>query len=153
MEWTEWESFKEGKIREIPERAGIYQFRCLDEEGKPILISRLRKKDALGIIYIGQTENLQRRINNFWKTITRRERSLHAAGWTYISCCYDELFPPENLQFRYKVTKNSIDEEFMLLLSYLKEFRDLPPLNSNRGRYPDNWEKKWKEVFGRLPLQ
>jgi hypothetical protein len=150
--WTKWEFFEEEGICGIPEKEGVYQFRCIDEDGHPKPIKRLLGNELEGIIYIGKSKNLQKRINGFWTTIQKQDRSRHAASWTYVSYNYYPIFSPKHLQYRYFVAKNPIANEFFLLLSYRKKFMDLPPLNSNMGNYPGGWEGKWVEIIGRKPL-
>ena len=153
MKWSEWLPFGEVALGGLPEKEGIYQFRCVDEKGTPIMISRLKGKDSNGIIYIGSSENLKNRIKGFWKTIENWDRSRHAAAWTYCTFKYDSLFPPHNLQFRYIATKSTTRYEFDLLLGYRKKFMDLPPLNSNRPPYPYDWKARIRKVFGMEPIE
>src|SRR4030042_2623203 len=151
--WSNWSRFRVEELSTIPKREGIYQFRCVDEKGAPIMISRLKGKDSNGIIYIGSSENLKNRIKGFWKTIEKWDRSRHAAAWTYCTFKYDSLFPPHNLQFRYIATKSMTRYEFDLLLGYRKKFMDLPPLNSNRPPYPYDWKARIRKVFGMEPIK
>lgn len=150
--WSEWRFFEEEATSGIPEKAGVYQFRCVGVEGNPKPIRRLLGDDLEGIVYIGKSDNLQKRIKGFWTTIQKQDRSRHAASWAYVSLDFFPIFPPKNLQYRYLLVKTPIPTEFSLLLFYQKEFMDLPPLNSSRGNYPGNWEKKWSEIIGREPL-
>ena len=62
MKWSEWLPFGEVALGGLPEKEGIYEFRCVGEKGAPIVISRLKDKDSNGIIYIGSSENLKNRI-------------------------------------------------------------------------------------------
>jgi hypothetical protein len=151
--WSKWQPFNEKRLVLIPRKPGIYQFRCISSKGFPLNIPRLKRTDPAGVIYIGESDDLKKRVSNFWITIRERGKSRHAAGWTYCSFNYFPLFPPKNLQFRYKVMQNTIAGEFDLLLSYRKKFMDLPPLNSTRSQYPRNWRKKMKEAFGVNPLK
>ncbi len=152
MNWSEWKSFRKEALSQIPEKAGIYQLRSLRDDGNPQSISRLLGKDQEGIVYIGESSNLKKRIQGFWSTITKRDRSRHAAGWSYVTFDFQKTFPPESLQFRYSPSEDFLAVEFDLLLFYLKEFGDRPPLNTNRGIYPDDWEEKIEKVFGHKPL-
>ena len=150
--WSHWSRFKVKELSNIPKRESVYQFRCVDSEGVPIVISRTKNKDPGGIIYIGSSYNLRTRLSAFWRTIEIQDRSRHAAVWTYCSFGYSSLFPARRLQFRYKVTPNTTTSEFNLLLAYRKKFMDLPPLNSNRPPYPGDWKARIKKVFGKPPL-
>jgi hypothetical protein len=150
--WTKWKSFGEEELRDIPKKPGVYEFRCVGKNGKPVSIPRLVRKDKEGIVYIGQSNDLHKRITGFWVTIQEEDFTRHAAGWTYVSMNFYPIFPPDRLRFRYKVAKNPSAVERGLLLPYLRKFMALPPLNFSRGHYPHNWKKQWSEVFGRQPL-
>ncbi len=150
--WSNWSLFRVEELSTIPKREGVYQFRCIDTKGDPMVISRSKNRDSDGIIYIGSSVNLRTRLRGFWRTIQMHDRSRHAAAWTYCSFSYSSLFPAKRLQFRYKVTPNPTSSEFNLLLAYRKKFMDLPPLNSNWPPYPGDWEARIKRVFGRPPL-
>ena len=151
-DWTEWMGFGEEELMDIPKKRGVYQFRCVDQKGIPVPIQRLIGKDSGGIVYIGQCNDLHKRIKGFWVTIQEKDFSRHAAGWSYVSMNFYSIFPPNRLQFRYKTAKNPAAVERALILYYLKEFMALPPLNFSRGTYPYNWKKQWTEVFGWPPL-
>jgi hypothetical protein len=150
--WSKWLPFKLKELSNIPKKKGVYKFRCVDRKGAPIVIGRSKNKDPEGIIYIGSSVNLKRRLKEFWRTIENKDRSRHAAAWTYCSFSYSSLFPAKRLQFRYKVTPNITTSEFDLLLAYRKKFMDLPPLNSNRSPYPGDWKTRIKKVFRKPPL-
>jgi hypothetical protein len=150
--WSGWSRFGMKELSNLPEREGIYQLRCVDGAGVPITIARLNNNDPDGIIYIGSSDNLRKRLKGFWRTIEIRDRSRHAAAWTYCSFGYDSIFPPNQIEFTYQVTRNKVTTEFGLLLNYRKEFMDLPPLNSNRPPYPGDWKARIRKVFGRPPL-
>jgi hypothetical protein len=152
IHWSGWKIFHMNDLSSIPEKRGVYQFRCPDDDKTPKTISRLLDKDIDGIIYVVKSDNLSRRINAFWKTVTKRDRSRHAAAWTYCSYDYESIFLPDRLQIRYFVGGDPECLEFDLLLEYFKRFKDLPPLNSSRGKYPNDWKKKFAEIFGRKPL-
>lgn len=153
IKWSKWSPFDDCKLKKIPEKEGIYQFRCVDEKGIPIVISRLKGKDPNGIIYIGSSKNLKTRIKGFWTTIKNWDRSRHAAAWTYCTFRYDSLFRPKNIQFKYAVTKSTTNYEFELVLEYRKKFMDLPPLNSNRPPYPYDWRSRIRKKFGKDQLE
>lgn len=151
--WSKWRRFDEKSIVTIPRKPGVYQFRCLSDKGLPLAIPRLSKIDSKGIIYIGESGDLRKRLLDFRATLKDRKKSRHAAGWTYCSFNYFPIFPPRRLQFRHKVLRNPIAEEFELIMSYRKTFMDLPPLNSIRSEYPWNWKKRMREIFGVEPLK
>jgi len=141
----------------IPEKSGIYVIRYI-KNGRPFKISRLYGIDKKGIISIGETKDLNKRLKEFYKTVEgQRKSSNHAAGWYYVSCKYDRLFKKDGLQFKFKITESKKEaerEEFILLAKYRNKFLDLPPLNNNPGKYPEkDWEDIMKAIFKREPLK
>jgi hypothetical protein len=152
--WSRWRYFKELTSGNVPESAGVYQIRCVNQRGTPQKLIRLASIDKDGILGIGESNNLYRRLRQFWVTISKKDYTRHAAAWHYLSFCYDQRFPENCLQFRYKKVKNkdmATCLEFDLLLKYRKKFMDGPPLNNSRGKFPDDWEKRIKKAFGRFP--
>jgi hypothetical protein len=150
--WSNWFRFRAEELSTIPKKKGVYQFRCIDNKGVPMVIPRSKNKDPDGIIYIGSSVNLRTRLNGFWRTIQMLDRSRHAAAWTYCSFSYSSLFPAKRLQYRYKVALSFTTSEFDLLLAYRKKYMDLPPLNLNSPPYPGDWKNRIKKVFGKPPL-
>ncbi|MBI5587486.1 MAG: hypothetical protein HY889_03860 [Deltaproteobacteria bacterium] len=151
--WSKWRSFKEKEsaLNEIPEEPGIYQFRSV-KKGIPIKIQRLKKNDEKGILSIGESGNLKKRIKAFWYSLKNKDYSSHAAAWHYLSFGFDKNFPAHSLEFRYKKSgtkSKAIKEECIELLRYRNKFMDGPPLNISRGKYPPSYEKIFKQITGR----
>jgi len=157
MEWSDWIPFLEINRHNIPERPGVYIIRYSQIKGAPAKVSRAYGIDKQGILSIGETSNLRDRLRGFYRTIKGNRRSSnHAASWYYVSCRYDRFFKKEGLQFRFKVTNTKEEaerEEFILLAKYRNKFLDLPPLNNNPGKYPEeDWKEIMKAIFQREPL-
>lgn len=155
-QWSEWVFFSDIKKHTIPGRAGVYIIRCIENNSKPFKIYRAYGIDENGTLSIGESSNLENRLHGFYRTIQPFvTRSNHAASWYYVSFKYNRFFKEDNLQFRYKVTSNkkgAEKQEFILLTGYRNQFLDLPPLNNNPGKYPEDWEKVMKSITGREPL-
>jgi hypothetical protein len=152
--WSKWKPIEEALTGDVPEKAGVYQIRCVDKTGKPVAINRLARKDKEGIVGIGESGNLKTRLGQFNKTIIKKDYTRHAAAWHYLSFRYDKIFPVKLLQVRYKTTRNKSTAtkiEFELLLKYRKIYMDSPPLNNSRGKFPYDYSSRIKKLFKPIP--
>jgi hypothetical protein len=105
-------------------QSGVYQIRAVKHDEKPILIGRLRKRDAKGIIYIGYSER---------RTIPRRIKLNVDNEKGYASVKHK--LPKHYLQARaMRVSRNNArDIEIELLNEYRKKYGELPPFNLKLG--------------------
>ena len=93
-------------------------------------ISRMVGIDDDGILAIGESDNLSRRLNQFYQTITGANS--HSAGRRFYSLQLQQYFPPADLRVRWQSTQSKHDAlrlEAMTHLAYLHEHREMPPLN------------------------
>jgi hypothetical protein len=118
----------------IPSSSGVYQVRWA-VDNKPQPIPRAKDIDEKGILYIGQSGNLRKRIKDFWNGILGE--GTHTSGWTYDFYEFRKKFKPEQLEVQWmEVPKNEIRElETVLLLEYVSDYLDKPPLNIAIPRY------------------
>jgi len=128
-EWSDWISFQEKKLEEVPSSSGVYQLSSVIN-GHTQPIHRVDGIDENGLLYIGKTKNLKSRIRGFWRYITS-EKGNNTAGFTYIFYDYERKFKPDQLQVRWMLLpEDEIDEiETKLLDDYLNKYLDSPPLN------------------------
>lgn len=130
----------------------VYQVRLTDAKGQPLPIGRLGGIDTGGILYIGKSDNLSRRLTNW-------ERGPHSGGETYALMRRTEAFarPPLEdglLEYRARYPGDISAEypalaelrdgpdseiavirmvakcEVALLARYFSRFGELPPCNS-----------------------
>jgi len=123
-EWSKWSKFTEEALNNIPNSAGVYKIRC------PHTLPRVLNKDEDGILAIGKSNNLKKRLKQFWETVNGKS-SEHAEGITYYDLYFDKIFPPSELEFSFKeVPDKDVDvEEARLLGEYEEKYGELPPLN------------------------
>jgi hypothetical protein len=124
-----WYSLKTLDFSIIPSSSGVYQIRWA-VGGKPQPIPRVNGDDEKGILYIGQSKNLRKRIENFWL-------KRHTAGWTYDFYEFRKKFKLEELEVQWvEFPESEIGElETFLLMDYVAEYLDHPPLNIAIPRY------------------
>jgi len=133
----------------VKKKSGVYQIRCYNE-GKPQIIGRLITKDKLGILYIGYSSNINKRLKEFIKGINNESRE-HPAGYRYYILELDKkrVFRKNNLKFTLKYLGDYKKEEARLLMGYADYFGELPPLNSQdiNQVYENLKLRKYKKEF------
>jgi len=132
LKWSEWCSLETLDFSAVPLSEGVYQVRWAIH-GKPKIIHRANGDDKLGILYIGEGSNLQKRIKNLWRGIYYGHG--HTAGWTYDWHGLKEKFKPEHLEVRWAESPLCDAEEEKLLIEYVEKYFDKPPLNMRIPRH------------------
>jgi hypothetical protein len=142
--WSAWSLLTRASIASVPPTPGVYQTRCVKEDGTPLPIPRAFDTDAEGTLAYGQTVSLRQRLTKMFNTLQPgAKRSTHAAMWTYLAFDYSRLAPRDRIEFRFQQTNNKSkaeDLESELLTDYHCRFLDLPPLNRKPGRDFATWE-------------
>jgi hypothetical protein len=83
--WSDWLSPDSVERKSVPERAGIYMLRVVDEHGQPAFLVSQRGSDLHGVIYIGMTGSSNSLKNRFmslvraWKTVSKWKRVPHGS--------------------------------------------------------------------------
>ena len=134
LEWFQWIAIRTLNLSDVTAASGVYQIRWAID-GKPTSIDRANGIDKSGLLYIGKTKNLKRRLRAFCRGIFER-RTTHTAARTYFWDSFDKKFKPDQLEVRWAVvSKDELDDyEFALLGDYIQAYLDTPPLNISRGR-------------------
>jgi len=130
QEWSDWFSFEcPDDITDIvPKRPGIYQVRHVkDKVAQPV--QRFNGQDDQGLLYIGQTTNLRRRLREFMKSACSGTAG-HSAGRTF-HMYYAVRLKPDDLEFSWLAVSigKAKTLERKLLDRYQKRYLDRPPLN------------------------
>ena len=127
--WSGWSTFS--NMSGVPERPGAYVIATRQT------ITRISGQDKNGILSIGETDNLSKRLQMFLSCANGNRHRGHTAGWRYRELCLDKLFPIASLHFRWK-SELSKEKAYALEGELLKEYAsqhcELPPLN-----YKYNW--------------
>jgi hypothetical protein len=113
-------------------------------------ISRAVGRDREGVLDIGKSVHLRRRLAAFFRCVTaKKARHGHMAGWRYKDLGLHRQYPPERLEVCW-CTAEDEDEALRLeadaLEEYARKHGELPPLN-----YGGNWaERKRQATTGHL---
>lgn len=117
---------------EIPEKEGVYKIICLDNKQFPKHIPRATGVDIEGILYIGTSINLNKRLTDFKKgLLPTYESNPHIAARRYlkISSLVKE-YHYQNMIAEFVVTKDHKIKERETIDNYIAKFGEAPPLNS-----------------------
>lgn len=126
---------------------GVYAIRLIDAaSGKPIPIGRFLGIDRNGILLIGVSNDLGKRLHDFYHSYLEDART-HSEGRrlhlvSMMSKFEEEIYPESSMQFHVKRIpdeEQAKHEEERLLKSYFKRFGELPPLNATVGKKRVLW--------------
>ena len=120
---------------------GVYRVRIFNTDGKPSPIRRALGVDTDGILDIGESNNLRKRLREFWGC-ARGKYYPHSAGIEYRKWKLDQHWPLEQLHFDFIHVREKADAEKLelrMIDNYRKQFYDRPPLNKSQG-------KRWKNL-------
>jgi hypothetical protein len=133
------EKYNEG----IKEEPGIYKIFMVDGKMNPIPTSRYLSQDKNGILYIGSTDNVQRRLAEIKKSLPYPKNEKEV----YISDCHQfgrkaKLIKKLKIEselnsIRVEVcyTDNFLSEEASALEEYFQDYGELPPFNDKFGSW------------------
>ena len=160
MELLEW---KYDKVKSIPAKEGFYILYLKRE------IPKIYKNDPMGILYIGKSKNLQRRLkiidaNEDWETdYEKNNRKMFNHSTLTFAVDFDtrhNLVPhsplidegvihnTDKLHLKYCVSKSHEEDEKKLLNAHTMLFGQLPPFNSQGSSLKDVWNAEnsiWNE--------
>ena len=120
---------------QVDSRPGIYRIRAFGQNRKPLHISRFSGSELLGILHIGESSNLRRRIQEFRHSIEGRWR--HQAGNEFDYWGFSKVVPQVLLRFDYiyvDTKQDAIEIETRLHVEYRNRYLDRPPLDGTSGR-------------------
>ena len=133
---------------------GIYKIRLV-KKGYPIEIPRLLDIDKDGILMIGSSTNIDRRIKCFRGAMNGGGHAHSAGQRLYLLRIYTNFSERYNnceIQYSFASLPNenmSKDEEERLLKCYFKRYGEVPPLNNNLPNRID-WENLNCDYYTRL---
>ena len=152
--WSEWKDISSVKdfSEDIGKSPGVYEIRLANLARQSIHISRLFGDDEEGLLAIGESVNLGRRIKEFHNAYTAGVFGRHSVGdrlFLVLMCQYSRFKTNYQnkswLQFRVmKLSSKAAAqaEEERLLKDYFKAHGELPPLNCSM---PD--KNNWDEII------
>jgi hypothetical protein len=135
-EWSVWRDIND--FDDFGKCCGVYKLRLTDQVGGPSLIGRFLGCDHDGLLAIGQSVNLARRIKEFRDAYAGKRFLRHSVGdrLFLVRLCQHTSLKLNNVRVQIAVMKleNKVAAqaaEENLLKKYFKGFGELPPLNSN----------------------
>lgn len=128
---------------------GVYKILLYENEETPTCIPRFLGEDENGILMIGKSKNIKKRLNYFIRAACGRSYS-HAEGKRLSIIkneCPEYKSDFDNYELFYCFKRLDSDkemdkEEEILLKCYFKRFGEIPPLNNNLP----NRDKEWNEL-------
>jgi hypothetical protein len=119
----------------MPDNGGVYKIIATDGYGNPKSINRVCGIDKDGILYIGESNSIQKRMGDFTKSAVRNYKSTnHSGGVLYSqSDLLCEQYPYNDFYVMYEVCDNHTNKEKELLKDYFLMFGEYPPLNNSNG--------------------
>ena len=116
---------------DIPTNGGIYQ---LYFKSTYRIIMRFKGGDKTGMLYVGETENLKRRLYNLRLGLINANTKIHSIAGYYVEFNFEKYFPLEKLFVKYESCKNHKERENEILVRYIKRFGELPLFNFKRPK-------------------
>ena len=119
----------------IPDKPGIYKLIAIDDKGAPRIINRFLGVDNDGILYIGKTENIRKRLTNMRRAFLPKYTSTkHIAVRRYQEITgIKDSHPITNLVVCIEVVSDKMKSakglESELFKNYEAVFGERPPLN------------------------
>jgi hypothetical protein len=129
--WTDWNPLNTLDFSRVPNAPGAYVV------ATNIPINRIVGPDSDGFLDVGESSSLRKRFKDFCKCIKNRHIEGHAAGWRYSFYHLKHQFPISTLRIRWLIMPSRAEAkkiEGYLLLAYLRQHYELPPLNNR-----ENW--------------
>lgn len=152
-EWSEWKrlGFEYGLgFSSVPTTPGAY----IVATDKPI--NRCVGTDSHGILTIGESDSLRRRLFAFCACAVAHGVEGHSAGWRFAFFRFDRFFSFSSLRFRWHATKTKEDAKVLeseMLIRYVANHVEQPPLNykSNHDAFKIHGWGWFDELIGSAP--
>lgn len=129
--WTEWNDLQ-GVLNSkyAPAEPGCYML-AADRA-----LSRAVGCDEEGILYIGSTSHILKRLRAFSSSAAAPNVTGHIAGWRYSAYLMHKHFPLESISVCWRITDQSATRqtESSLLAEYVRQHMEMPPLNYSLPR-------------------
>jgi hypothetical protein len=116
-------------------KPGVYRIRAFTDK-EPLPIPRANGVDPAGILHIGKSTDLGKRLGQF-RRAAESGQARHHAGREYANWDFERLVPLEQLRFDYLLTddeREALDLERKLHEAYRLAYLDRPPLDGTSGR-------------------
>lgn len=115
--------------------SGIYVVVSKKLNGSHASIERAVGEDSQGILYIGSSITLAKRIRKFQNVVNNNLKRGHAGAVTYLSRpALVSKFSNQSLWIYFKPASKYLDLEDQLLQAYESKHGEFPPLNLKRAK-------------------
>lgn len=135
VNWVNLQALASNKFLDVRKKPGIY-FLKWTKFGIPVTLKRLGSSDRNGLLYIGESKDLQRRLKRLWKGIkkvdtadTKRVDTLRKA---IIFCNLHKEINSEDYEIAFQHLPTKLDaqiQQAMALQLYTEKYKEPPPLN------------------------
>jgi len=128
--WYNFETLAEKEFEGVPKLPGIYLLRW-SKNGTPIPIGRLKDIDNKGLLYIGSSLNLKRRIRDLWKGVSEYKPG-HTIRKTITFCKVFETIKTDEYEISWEALKTGEEakgQEWAAFKLYSEKHKEPPPLN------------------------
>lgn len=146
-EWSKWQDiWWIDDFADLYKWPGVYKIRLIDYQGQPVRIGRLLGVDTDGLLAIGESVNVARRIREFYRAYEGQSFRHYVAERMFLirfkTAFGKKIFKDCKIQFtcmrlKDKAEVKKYEERF--LKSYFKTFGELPPLNSDMPDKNVDW--------------
>lgn len=141
MKWNNWEKL-DSKCDHAA--AAVYEFRLVSEKSQPYKFPRWFAVDKNGILSIGETGDMQKRLKQFINGFNRCNGHSEANLLFLINkhCSLNDIFSNYEIEYRYiPVSSKEYAKqcEEILIKDYVKSFGEVPPLNSAIPKRYGEW--------------
>lgn len=135
VNWVKLQALASNKFLNVQKSPGIFFLRW-KKFGIPVMIKRLGSSDSNGLLYIGETKDLRRRVQRLWKGIksvdepgTKRIDTLRKA---IIFCNLHKEINSEDYEIALQYLPTKLEaqiQQAVALQLYTEKFKEPPPLN------------------------
>ena len=140
IDWQNLQDLASNKFLGIENKPGIYFIRWKKYE-TPVTINRLCGSDSNGLLYVGESKDLRRRVQRVWqgiesihKTTSKTQNTLRN---TIMFCKLHEEINSNEYEIAWQHLSTKIEaqvQEAAALKLYAEKYKEPPPLNLNLCR-------------------
>ena len=135
INWHKIKDLTDEEIKKIPKTPGIYFVRW-SKNSCPVPISRITGIDRKGILYIGRSKNIRRRIKKLYNAVIKNKRG-HTIFKTIVFCGISKVIKLDEYEIIWeelKTDKESEAQEWAAIKTYCDKYNEPPPLNLTISR-------------------
>jgi predicted GIY-YIG superfamily endonuclease len=139
-DWKNLQNLASNKFPGFENKPGIYFIRWKKYE-TPVTINRLGGSDSNGLLYVGESKDLRRRVQRIWRGIESvyktTSKTTNTLRITIMFCKLHEEINSNEYEIAWQHFSTKIEaqiQEAAALKLYAEKFKEPPPLNLNLCR-------------------